>query len=127
VLDLKLPPSKATTHFLIDSGTSYATVFPSEPMPDRGRAMPGGTLLTFIGNSRCRIDSVTVKFGKNTIPDLRLASCEGVIRDKVDVDRTLPTSIFDRLFISHASSYAIANPRFLKPPADSLLGSSTGY
>jgi hypothetical protein len=27
----------------------------------------------------------------------------------------LPTSIFDRLFISHASGYAIANPRSLKP------------
>jgi hypothetical protein len=110
VLDLKLPHSKATTHFLIDSGTNYATVFPSKPMPHRGRSMPGGTLLTFIGNSRCRIDFVTLKFGTNTFPRLGLASCEGVTRDKVDVDATLPTNIFDRLFISHASGYAIANP-----------------
>ena len=89
--------------------------------------MPGATLRTFIGNSRCRIDLVTLEFGKNTFPDLRLASCEGVTRDKVDVDGTLPTNIFDRLFISHASGYAIANPRFLKPSADSLLGSSMGH
>jgi hypothetical protein len=27
------------------------------------------------------------------------------------------------LFISHASGYAIANPRFLKPSADSLRSS----
>jgi hypothetical protein len=127
VFDLKLPPSEATTHFLIDSGTNYASVFPSKPMPHRGRSMPGGTLLTFIGNSRCRIDFVTLEFGTNTFPGLGLASCEGVTRDKVDVDGTLPTNIFDRLFISHASGYAIANPRFLKPSADSLLGSSMGH
>jgi hypothetical protein len=116
VLGLNLPPSKATTHFLIDSGTNYATVFPSEPMPHRGSSMPGATLLTFIGNSRCRIDLVTLKVGTNTFPGSGLASCEGITRDKVDVDGTLPTNIFDRLFISHASGYAIANPRFLKPP-----------
>ncbi len=127
VLGLKLPTSKATTNFLIDSGTNYATVFPSKSMPYRDQSVPGGTLLTFSGKNRCRIDFVTLEFGKDTFPNLRLASCEGVTRDKVDVDGTLPTSIFDRLFISHASGYAIANPRFLKRSENSLLGSSTGH
>ena len=122
VLGLKLPPSQSTTHLLIDSGTNYATVFPSKPMPHRGGAIPGGTFHTFIGNSRCRIDFVTLKFGTNAFPDLRLASCEGLTRDKVDVDGTLPTNIFDRLFISHVSGYAIANPRFLKPSARGVSG-----
>jgi hypothetical protein len=39
----------------------------------------------------------------------------------------LPTNIFDRLFISHASGYAIANPRSLKPSAGSLPRSSMGH
>jgi hypothetical protein len=58
---------------------------------------------------------VTLSLGSNTFHDLKLASCEGVTRERVDVDGILPTSIFDRLFISHASGYAIANPRSLKP------------
>jgi hypothetical protein len=115
VLGLKLPSSQATKQFLIDSGTNYATVFPSKGMPYKGNAMPGGTLLTFSGNSRCKIDFVTLSLGSNTFHDLKLASCEGVTRERVDVDGILPTSIFDRLFISHASGYAIANPRSLKP------------
>jgi Aspartyl protease len=127
VLGLKLPPSTATTHFLIDSGTNYATIFPSKPMPYSDKVVSRGTLLTFSGKNRCRIDFVTLEFGRDTFPDLRLASCEGVMRDKVDVDGMLPTSIFGRLFISHASGYAIANPRFLKRSANSLLGSSTGH
>ena len=127
VLGLKLPPSKATTNFLIDSASNYATFFPSKPMPYRDQVVPGGTLLTFSGKNRCRIDLVRLEFGKNTFPDLRLASCEGVTRDKVDVDGTLPTSIFDRLFISHAGGYVIANPRVLKRSTNSLLGSSTGH
>jgi hypothetical protein len=121
VLGLRLPPSKATTNFLIDSGTNYATVFPSKPMPYRDQ-VPGATLLTFSGKNRCRVDLVRLEFGKDTFPDLRLASCEGVTRDKVDVDGTLPTNIFDRLFISHAGGYAIANPRVLKRSTNSLPG-----
>jgi hypothetical protein len=127
VLGLKMPSSQATTRFLIDSGTNYATVFPSKAMPYNGRAMAGGTFHTFNGNSRCHIDFVTLSIGDNIFRDLRLASCEGLTREKVDVDGMLPTSIFDRLFISHASGYAIANPRFLKRSANSLLGSSTGH
>jgi hypothetical protein len=127
VLGLKLPPSKATTNFLIDSGSNYATVFPSKPMPYRDQVVPGGTLLTFSGKNRCRIDLVRLRFGKDTFPDLRLASCEGVTRDKVDVDGTLPTSIFERLFISHTGGYVIANPRVLKRSTNSLPGSSTGH
>jgi hypothetical protein len=127
VLGLNLPPSEVTTHLLIDSGTNYATFFPLKPMPPGGGAMPSATLRTFIGNSRCRVDFVTLKFGTNTFPDVRLVSCEGLTRDKVDVDGMLPTNIFDRLFISHASGYAIVNPRFLKPSSGSLPGCSMGH
>jgi hypothetical protein len=126
VLGLNLPSSKVTTHLLIDSGTNYAAFFPLKPMPAGGGAMPGATLRTFSGNRRCRVDSVTLTFGTHTFPDMRLVSCEGLTRDKVDVDGMLPTNIFDRLFISHASGYAIANPRFLKASAGSLPGSSMG-
>jgi hypothetical protein len=96
-------------------------------MPYRDQVVPGGTLLTFSGKNRCRIDLVRLEFGKDTFPDLRLASCEGVTRDKVDVDGTLPTSIFERFFISHTGGYVIANPRVLKRSTNSLPASSTGH
>jgi hypothetical protein len=127
VLGVKLPPSRATTNFLIDSGSNYATVFPSKPMRHRDHAVPGATLVTFEGKKRCRIDLISLEFGKDTFPDLRLASCEGATRDKVDVDGTLPTSIFDRLFISHAGGYVIANPRVLKRSTNARPVSSNGH
>jgi predicted aspartyl protease len=127
VLGLNLEPSKVATQLLIDSGTNYATFFPLKPRPPGGGAVPGAILRSFIGNSRCRVDFVTLKFATITFSDLRLVSCEGLTRDKVDVDGMLPTNIFDRLFISHASGYAIANPRSLKPSAGSLPRSSMGH
>jgi hypothetical protein len=114
VFDLKLPSSGQAAHFLIDSGTNYAMFFPSKPLPNQGRNTIGGTLQTFSGSARCHADVVTLKIGKNTLPDVGLAFCQGM-RSNVDVDGLLPTNTFARLFISHAGAYAIANPRFRKP------------
>src|SRR5215472_16141072 len=78
------------------------------------------TITTPAGNSQCRIDFVTLKIGKSTFYNQRLASYEGITRDNVDVDGMLPTSMLDRLFISHVEAYAIANPHLRK-----VVGGST--
>ena len=113
VFVLKLPFSAQTAHFLIDSGTNYAMFFPSKPLPHQGRTTTAGTLQTFSGSARCHADVVTLEIGKNTLPDVGLAFCQGM-RSNVDVDGLLPTNTFARLFISHSGAYAIANPRFRK-------------
>ena len=113
VLDLKLPSSSQTEHFLIDSGANYALFFPSKPLPRQGRTTTGGTLQTFSGSARCRADFVTLAMGKNTLPEVGLGFCPGM-RSNVDVDGLLPTSTFARLFISHAGAYAMANPHLGK-------------
>jgi hypothetical protein len=119
VFDLKLPFSGQTAHFLMDSGTNYAMFFPTKILPNRGRITTGGTLQTFSGSARCQADVVTLEIGKNTLPDVGFAFCQGM-RSNVDVDGLLPTNAFARLFISHSGAYAIANPRLRKPTGGSL-------
>jgi Aspartyl protease len=114
VLDVKLP-SIETLHFLLDSGTNSATYFPSKTVPYVAGVTFRETVSTPNGNSPCRISFVTLQIGKSTFHNQRLVSHEGVTRDNFDVDGMLPTSIFNRLFISHSGAYAIANPHIRKP------------
>ena len=114
VLDVRAPLVE-TLHFLLDSGTNTATFLPSKAVPEIGNSTFDATISTPVGNSFCRIDFVTLSVGKKTLPRLKIASYAGVARDNFDVDGTLPTSVFDRLFISHAGAYAIVNPHFRKP------------
>ncbi|HYK34453.1 retropepsin-like aspartic protease [Alloacidobacterium sp.] len=119
VLNVKLF-SIEKLHFQLDSGTNSATFFPSKAVPYIGPGAFRETITTPKGNSQCRIDFVTLKIGKSTFHNQRLASYEGVTRDNLDMDGTLPISMFDRLFISHAEAYAIVNPRIQKPSGSTL-------
>jgi hypothetical protein len=125
VFDLKLLSSGDTTHFLIDSGANYIMFFPPKPLPFQRRTTRAGTLQTFGGSGRCHIDVVPLEIGKDTLPAVELAFCEGM-RGNTDVDGVLPTNTFKRLFISHSGAYAIANPRLRKSSPGSLSRSSSG-
>ena len=125
VFDLKLLSSGETAHFLIDSGANHTFFFPPKPLPFHSRSRHAGTLQTFSGSGRCHIDVVPLEIGKDTLPAVGLAFCEGM-RSNTDVDGTLPTNTFKRLFISHSGAYAIANPHFRKPFTGSLSRSSSG-
>jgi len=114
VLDVKLA-SLETFHFQLDSGTNSATFFPSKAAPYIADVTFRGTISTPNGYSSCPINLVTLEIGKSAFRNQKLVSCEGVTRDDYDVDGMLPTSIFDRLFISHAQAYAIVNPHIRKP------------
>jgi hypothetical protein len=114
VLDVNLPSIK-TLRFLLDSGTDSATFFPSKGVTYVPSVTFREMVSTLSGNSLSRIGFVTLEVGKNTIYNVPLVICEGPTRDDHDVDGMLPTRIFDRLFISHAGAYAIANPHIRKP------------
>ena len=113
VLDVRLP-SVDRLHFQLDSGTDSVTLFPSKGVRYAAGTFRG-TVRTPNGDSECRINFVTLEIGKSTFHGQRLISYEGVTRDNFDVDGMLPTSIFDRLFISHSGAYVIANPHIRKP------------
>jgi hypothetical protein len=114
LLDVKVP-SIRTLHFLLDSGTNSTTIFLSKTAPYMAGVAFRETVSTPNGYSPCRINFVTLEIGKNVFYNQRVVSREGVTRDKFDADGMLPTSIFDRLFISHSGGYAIANPHVRKP------------
>ena len=125
IFDVNLPSSTQTTHFLIDSGSNYATFFPSRPLPLLRRTGFSSTLHSFVGTARCQAEEITLEIGDNILAGVGLSYCPG-IRSKIDVDGLLPTSTFNRLFISHSGAYAIANPRHRKRPAGSRFGFSSG-
>jgi hypothetical protein len=125
VFYLKLPSSDETTHFLIDSGANHTFFFPTKPLPFRSHTWPASTLKTFGGTGHCHTDVVPLEIGKDTLPAVDIAFCEGM-RGNTDVDGILPTNTFKRLFISHAEAYAIANPRVRKSSPISLSRSSPG-
>lgn len=124
VLDLKLSSSNETRHFLVDSGTDHILFFPSKPLLFPTHSVLSGTLQTFGGSGRCYSDSVPIQIGNTRLLEEKLGFCEGM-RGNTDVDGTLPTTTFKRLFISHAGAYAIVNPRLEKhvPKTPSTLSS----
>jgi hypothetical protein len=125
IFDLKLPSSSEIVHFLVDSGSNHTMVFPTRLLPFARSAAPAGTLRTLGGSGRCYSQAGALVIGKDTLPSMDLAFCEGM-RVNTDVDGLLPTSTFTRLFISHAGAYAIANPRTRKPSAASPARISAG-
>lgn len=126
IIDLKLP-STQKVHFLIDSGTNSAIFFPPYPPINDGLDAPGVTLASPSGNSRCRLQLQTLRIGNNSFPGVRLAFCQGLTRDKMDVDGTLPTNIFDCIFISHLAKYVIVNPHLQDSTLDRSKNLPSNY
>jgi hypothetical protein len=114
VLELQLAPGTEAEQFLIDSGATYAMRFPAHLLPLQGSRGRSTILQTLDGNTSCGVDLIMLIVGKNIFPESRITSCDGITRDKFDVDGVLPTNMFARLFISHSGAYAIANPRMRK-------------
>lgn len=109
IIDVKLP-STQMAHVLIDSGSNSAIFFPRYPPVGDGLDATGYALASPSGNSRCRLQLQTLRIGNDYFPRVRLAFCQGLTRDKMDVDGTLPTNMFDCIFISHLAKYVIVNP-----------------
>jgi len=71
--------------------------------PARGMALLGG-------NSPCVHWKDRLQLGRTTTPRIRMTSCLKSPAAVADNDGTLPTFIFDRIFISHAGGYFILDP-----------------
>ena len=49
--------------------------------------------------------------GKLELDDVVMMTCDGVGANNLDSNGLLPTSLFARLFVSHANGYVIAKPQ----------------
>jgi hypothetical protein len=79
----------------------------------RGNQLQGfgdSRVTTVNGRLTCESTRGRVFLGKETVSDLAMVKCQGPSVKANDSEGLLPTSIFKRIFISHAGSYAIINP-----------------
>jgi hypothetical protein len=98
--------------FLVDSGTNAAVLYPA-PGGLALRAMQSsqhGELRDLNDSRDCVFQTTTLKLGSGTFRGINLVACEGMTRNKMDVDGLLPTHAFHQFFISHSGGYVIANP-----------------
>jgi hypothetical protein len=49
--------------------------------------------------------------GGTDLPATEVFSCGNTTREVVDTDCLLPTQLFKQIFVSHANSYIIVNPK----------------
>jgi predicted aspartyl protease len=97
--------------FLVDSGSNIAMLYPERGLAWRVSENSQPAALRDLSKTRdCRVQMATLELGRGSIPHVRLVSCEGMTRDKIDIDGLLPTGVFHQLFISHRGAYIIANP-----------------
>ena len=97
--------------FLVDSGSNIAMLYPERGFTWRVTENTQPAALGDLSQTRdCRVQMATLEIGRESIRHVRLVSCEGMTRDKIDIDGLLPTGVFHQLFISHRGAYIIANP-----------------
>jgi hypothetical protein len=117
VIKLKVPSYvQKPLLFLVDTGAHAAMLYPS-PGGLAIRAMQSSEhvqMSDLDGTRDCVIRKTSFEIGSGTFGGVRLVTCEGLTRNKMDTDGLLPTDVFRRFFISHRGGYVIANPRSLE-------------
>jgi hypothetical protein len=91
--------SGADTFLLVGSGTSQATTLANAVR-----------VKTVNGSRSCISSENRLRWGKATLSDLAMVTCQSATANSRDYQGNLPTSIFQRIFISHAGCYVIVEP-----------------
>ncbi len=66
---------------------------------------------TVTGSMSCAATRDELRWGRASVNDVALVACQSDAKKPSDHDGTMPTSLFPQIFISHAGSYAIVNPK----------------
>jgi predicted aspartyl protease len=92
---------------LLDSGAA-SLVLPQW----RDRSLGGGMMLrTVNGSLACEETYARLNLGKGTAGNLVIMMCRTAPVKPPEPEGILPTAIFKQIFISHAASYVIVNPK----------------
>jgi hypothetical protein len=78
-----------------------------------------------LNGDRCIVAGSGLILGGSAFPATEVFSCGNMTRKVADTDCLLPTHLFKQIFVSHANSYIIVNPkkdsRKLQETADTVL------
>jgi hypothetical protein len=101
-LQLLLDTGSESTYLVTRKGTGPGWL-PATTKSHRGMALLGGS-------SPCVYWKDRMQLGRTATPKIKMISCLKSSPAASDNDGTLPTFIFDRIFISHSGGYLILNP-----------------
>lgn len=101
-LQLLLDTGSESAYLVTRQGTGPG-ITPTAAKSRRGMALLGGS-------SPCVYWKDRMQLGRTATPKIKMTSCLKSPPAVSDNDGTLPTFIFDRIFISHAGCYLILNP-----------------
>lgn len=101
-------------HLLVDTGIEGANLVAqqeigAENVPTAA-VKSAGTMALLGDSSPCAHWKGRIQLGRTTTPKIKMTSCLGSLAGASDNDGTLPTFIFDSIFINHARGYLILNP-----------------
>jgi hypothetical protein len=112
VVELNIPRYRQQSlRCLVDSGASSPFLFSerSEAWRLQVLAHPSG-LVTLSGDG-CIEAGIPLIVGGSDLRTTEFLSCRNMTREAADTDCLLPTHLFKKIFVSHANSYLIVNPK----------------
>ncbi|WP_109488930.1 retropepsin-like aspartic protease [Occallatibacter savannae] len=114
IVELHLPDRFVSLRFLIDSGSNLGLVL-TPPLTTFRGINPPSQLHTLQGGSSCHLARVIPETSTSILPVFNMAACQGLRADQKDVDGTVPTNTFDRVFVSYSGRFAVLNPDVRRP------------
>jgi hypothetical protein len=110
---------------LVDSGARSPVLFPEESQAQHLQTIARPSAMATLSGDRCIVARTSLIIGGTSLPGAEVFSCGNMTRKVADTDCLLPTHLFKQIFVSHANSYIIVNPkkdsRKLQETADTVL------
>lgn len=110
---------------LVDSGARSPVLFPEESQAQHLQTIARPSVMATLSGDRCIVARTSLIIGATSLPAAEVFSCGNITRKATDTDCLLPTYFFKQIFVSHANSYIIVNPkkdsRKLQETADTVL------
>jgi hypothetical protein len=112
VVDLKIPRYRQQPlRCLLDSGASSPFLLLETTDTWRLQAFAHPSRLVTLNGDGCIEAETPLIIGNSTFRGTEIFSCGSMTRKVADTDCLLPTRLFKQVFVSHANSYIIVNPK----------------
>jgi hypothetical protein len=124
VVELRIPyVAKQKLQFVVDSGVNEVILFKAPGMVGPISLSGGSVRLhgMMSGSRSCVVQPMTVELGSTQMRRVNVTECPGSTRSRTDVDGSLPTRAFRRLFVSYREGYIIVNPSVRKERVSALV------
>jgi hypothetical protein len=112
VVELNIPRYRQQSlRCLVDSGASSPFLLPERSEASRLQVLAHPSGLVTLNGDGCIEAGIPLIVGGSDLRTTEFFSCRNMTREAADTDCLLPTHLFKKIFVSHANSYLIVNPK----------------